>query len=157
MGAVIKKPTRLLTIWRCSAKLAHKCSRDHLHAQLCARTLLDKSGKRVPATRLAAAYSRGLGEDWARLAQVGSCEDGIRGCPPASLQRWRLLVVLRCGDVELHPGPSARARAICRDVVRTVDICAADVSANNAIKYDAAFGDFEVSLRWRDRDSMAIL
>ena len=139
MGELIQKPTRiLLTIWSCLAKAARKCSRDHVHAQFCGRTLLDESGKRVPATRLAAAYSRGLGEDWARLAQVGFCEDGISGCPLASLRRWRLLVIFRCGDAEPHPGPSARARVIGRDVLRTVDIRAPDVNDDTGLKYDEA-------------------
>ena len=62
-----------------------------------------------------------------------------------------------CGDVEPHPGPSARERAVGRDIFRTVDIRAADVNATTALRYEEAFADFEVFLSWRSRDPIAIL
>ena len=156
-GELIKKPTRLLTNWRCRCRLARKCSRDHVHAQLCGRTLLNKEGVRVPATRLAAAYSRELGLDWARLAKLGLAEDCVQGAPSPSLRRWHMFAIYFGGDAHPHPGPSARDRAVGRDVLRVVDIRSADVNEVTATTYDEAFGDFEIFMRWRDQDPVEIL
>ena len=111
----------------------------------------------MPATRLAAAYSRDLGLAWARRARAGFAADGISGKPSASLRRWRAMAIYLCGDVEPHPGPSARARVGGRDVQRRVDIRAADVNADTAAKYEEMFGESEVHLRHRGRDPGGIM
>ena len=109
-------------------RVARKCSRDHVHAQFCGRTLLNEEGVRVPATRLAAAYSRDLGLEWARLAELGLAQVCVQGAPSPSLRRWRMFAIYSPGDVHPHPGLSARDRAVGRDVLRVVDSRSADVN-----------------------------
>ena len=118
---------------------------------------MNEEGVRVPATRLAAAYSCELGLEWARLAKLGLAEDCVQGAPSPSLQRWRMFAIYLGGDVHPHPGPSARDRVVGRDVLRVVDIRSADVNEGTAAKYDEAFGDFEIFMRWREQDPVEIL
>ena len=111
----------------------------------------------MPATRLAAAYTCELGLEWAILAKLGLAEDCVQGAPYPSLRRWRMFSIYLGGDVHPHPGPSARDRAVGRDVLRVVDIRSADVNEVTAAKYDEAFGDFDIFMRWRDQDPVEIL
>ena len=47
--------------------------------------------------------------------------------------------------------------AVGRDVLRVVDIRSADFNEVTAAKYDEAFGDFEIFMRWREQDLVEIL
>ena len=97
-GKHIMKPNRLLSTWRCLSYLVRSCSRDHVHGQLCGRTLLDrgeegagnKAGSRVlswPDGRVGGARRDGAqgGRPHRRsateLAQIASaCYSDVRGC-----------------------------------------------------------------------------
>ena len=55
LGELIKKPTKILTNLEELCGLHAQCDRSHSHAQLQGRTLIAPNGKRVAATKLAAA------------------------------------------------------------------------------------------------------
>ena len=86
LGELIKKPTKVLTNMESLCQLGRKCTGGHVHAQLQGRSLVNKDGKRVPATRCAAAYLPQLGRSWANNARQGLKQEGLLQDPSKSLR-----------------------------------------------------------------------
>ena len=94
------KPTRILTTAAAMEVLAERCRRDHEHVQLKGNVPAQFGGGK--RTSKAAAYPEGLCRRWAEAVD-DAC------CPSRVLRRWmRLIQLHRAGDIERHPGPSAR-------------------------------------------------